>query len=377
MATAAMVAVVAGGCAVQPAQTGGARSGSSSSGTGGQAEDGAGGTAGGSGGSGTGTGTGDGPPTTRALPSRTGPPTPTTSTSAPIRTTPSTATTPTTATTLPARPATTAAAAPATTGTTRAPGRPAGSSGGSGGGGSSGSGERGDSTGGGDSGSGGTSGSSSGGGTGGTSGGSGGSSGRAGTDDPVAGGGGSTGGSGGSSRAPNDSSGREPAPGTRPPPSAEELEASKRETPEPGYVALFDAITLLPPFALLACLVGLFSYQSLPPEQRYQEPFPPGTLARSISDTCARFEVEPLRFGSVSSGGSSRAVQPDDVELEVKVEPRTGTGGPGGDQVIVRERLRPGVRSPVQTFPATLALLLLLIVLAATAAAAWRTRARR
>ena len=356
------VAVLTAGCAADVGQAGGgAASGTSSSGAGESAGDGAAGTAGGSGGSGAGT-TGDVPATTRTPPGRT-PTAPSSPNTRPAATTPTTAAPPvTTAPRLTSAPQTTAGPAPTTTG---APAAPDSSRGRSGFGGSSGVGEP----------------SSAGG-----SGGSGGSSGidrsddPSPTDDPVArgtvpsGGGGA---SGGSSQAFDDQPDRPTEPGTRPPPTPQELDAAERQTPSPGVVLFFDAITLLPGFVLVACLAGLLSYAALPPGQRYQAPFPDGTIARRVAEACAAYDVQPLQTRSVSSGGSSRAVQPDDVQLEVRVEDGVGTGVAGSKRIIVRERLREGVRTPEQGFLATLAMLLLFVVLTATGAAAWRTRSRR
>jgi hypothetical protein len=86
-----------------------------------------------------------------------------------------------------------------------------------------------------------------------------------------------------------------------------------------------------------------------------------------VRSYCSRFHVEPLRSTEVSSGGSSRAIQPSDVAVEVHVLP---------DRIEVKERLRDGVHTRGQLLGATLALLLLLVVVTAATALVVRQRRR-
>lgn len=152
--------------------------------------------------------------------------------------------------------------------------------------------------------------------------------------------------------------------------------------PAPGTTAEYGAGDLAslalgrPGFLLLACLEQLnFALNDLPPESRFNDPYAPGSPAPARA-YCDRFDVRPLRIGSISSGGSSRAVEPDDVFVSVMVQ--------SPNQIVVREQLRFGRRSTRQLVSATVAMLLLMIVSVATLAVAvatagvgWRRRPGR
>jgi hypothetical protein len=163
-------------------------------------------------------------------------------------------------------------------------------------------------------------------------------------------------------------------PGTRPPPSPAEVRALEQQIPTGPFAAAYVAITSLPPFVLLACLEGLtYALGDVPAEQRYPDPFVPGSPMEVARSYCSRFELEPLRTRTLSSGGSSRTVEPADVQVEVEVA--------SPQRIIVREELRPEVRDQLrpgvrsssrQLFTTTLAMLLLVVVFVATAAVALR-----
>lgn len=183
------------------------------------------------------------------------------------------------------------------------------------------------------------------------------------------------------SRSAGGSSAFQPAPpsrspGTRPPPSPAEVRALEQQIPTGPFAAAYVAITSLPPFVLLACLEGLaYALADVPPEQRYPDPFVPGSPMEVARNYCFRFELEPLRTRTLSSGGSSRAVEPADVQVEVDVASPQRIIVREQLRPEVREQLRPGVRSSSrQLFATTLAMLFAVVVLVATAAVAFRRR---
>jgi len=120
-----------------------------------------------------------------------------------------------------------------------------------------------------------------------------------------------------------------------------------RQIPPVGFTASYERYADLPPF-VLPCVEGLLHVlDEVPADQRFRSVYD-RDVDEAVRQYCRRFQRISLRMRTVSSGGSSRALQPDDVRLEVKVETALESGTPGRETIFVQEKLRDSVRTTEQ-----------------------------